>query len=353
MFAFAPRGAPLVPPSPRSVRHWLILGFGCALMAFLLFRSLHLDDLRAALGVLRQTSWFWAIPVLFLFELAFLFRTWRYLFLCGRPASFLGAGWRADAMANLSGLVGPAGTCMVMRITFMAKYAQCSLGAQGAAVLVDRVLEWGSLLVLATCGLAFAGALGLFGRWSPALIGALVLGLVFIGWLIRTHWFQRKLGSKRGKLAKGLASVIENLKYSASPRIMLRGASLAALSLLLEYAACVLIVHALGLWGRLGLSGTLTWMAVVVLSFNIPLTPAAVGTHQLLTIRLMALFGVPASQALVLSIFHQGCGLLLMSGQGLLATGVTAWRLRFRARPAETGSTSGEARAAGSEGKMD
>ena len=230
-------------------------------------------------------------------------------------------------------VVMPARLGEIGRVMVLCKHNPVARSLALTSVAVTQLLD---LLVL---GLFFfavsfwaAGAALVDRAVLVALIAALVAllaALALFQW--RLEWvraafvrFARRLPSAFGKR---LSDYLEH--FAAGLRAIRRPVFLAAM------LACTLVVWtaeiaAVGLaLAAFKLPVTLLMAAVVTLalnlSFAIPVTPGNVGTHQLLCVLVLGLFGVSEVQALAYSIGMQGavnisialCGTLLFYREGM------------------------------------
>lgn len=191
-----------------------------------------------------------------------------------------------------------------------------SMGQPGrmvGTVLADRTLGVAALGLFFAVGLGIAGGLpGLSLNWTPrpatvALLAGSAMALAALGLALR-HRLARPL-----RFVRSVAGAFVDL--ARRPRSLLAAVALGLAVQLTYVAAWIVLAWALGL--ALPLWSFLLTVPLVSLSAMAPITLSGVGVREGAWILLLKPYGVPAADALALSLLYFGCWVLVAALGGV------------------------------------
>lgn len=191
-----------------------------------------------------------------------------------------------------------------------------SMGQPGrmvGTVLADRTLGVAALGLFFTIGLGIAGGLpGLSLDWAPrpaavGLIAAGALALAALGFVLR-----HRLAGPFG-FVRSVAGAFVDL--ARRPRSLIAAVALGIAVQLTYVVAWIALAWALGL--ALPLWSFLLTVPLVSLSAMAPITLSGVGVREGAWILLLKPYGIPAADALALSLLYFGCWILVAAIGGV------------------------------------
>ena len=266
--------------------------------------------------------WCWVVvPALVALGYLLLFQRWQfYLRQLGHPLP-----WPPSSRiyaAGLSLVAAPGRSGEALRGLWLQRRHGIPMQVGVGVTLAERVTDLaGALLVLAW---------GLGGRVLPALLaggGTLAFG----AWLLthpaalrRLEAFLDRLPAHRRwrgltRLLREALGAVSRLRLLLRPWPLLVGTVLAALVWLIEAAALMGLVQALG--DPLALTQAAVIRTAMALGGVLSFLPAGVGTAEATAIGLAVAFGVDRSAALAVTLVLRVCTVLLPTAVGLLVLG--------------------------------
>lgn len=330
-----------------------------ALAALLLALFLRNVDLRGVVGeILRAEPGWLVVSVLTMFaNLAVRAWRWQYLLEPLAPTTF-GNAFRATAVGFAASSILPARAGEVIRPYFLARQQQMSATGAFATIILERVLDMLTVLIL------LAAYVFVFGReqsvsnpvafsavtWAggTAAVGAAVaLGVLFV---LAGHptWISEGLARLERALPSKLAGMISKVaeKFARGLVAIRRpGRLMVALTLSFPLWLCI----SLGIWAAakafhlaVPFTGAFLIQALLVIGVAVP-TPGAVGGfHEAFRVGVTTFFGADndaaVGSAIVLHVFSIGPSLLLglffAAQEGLNVSGMR--RLADQAEPGPT-----------------
>ncbi len=191
-----------------------------------------------------------------------------------------------------------------------------SMGQPGrmvGTVLADRTLGVAALGLFFALGLGIAGGLpGLSLDWAPrpAALGLLAAGALALSALVFA--LRHRLAGPIG-FVRSVAGAFADL--ARQPRNLLAAVALGIAVQLAYVMAWIVLARALGL--ALPLWSFLLTVPLVSLSAMAPITLSGVGVREGAWILLLKPYGVPAADALALSLLYFGCWIVLAALGGV------------------------------------
>lgn len=296
------------------MRKFALIGLKLGLSAGLIWFAFSKLDAKSALELLGAVP-MWAVGVaLAMLFGEFMIAALRLRMLLASVGPNLGYGRSLDAVLigvffsqTLISFVGGD----AMRIWRLARY-RVPIGDAARAVLYDRVFGFLGLIVLIVLGLPAMFRVIEDVRVHAAillLIGAAVMGCVF---LLSLHLLPKSLRARR---AFAFAAAISEMGHALVGRpgrlvtLLVLSTALQALNVLAIY------VVAAGLGVRVDLAMLLVLVPPVLFLSMMPISFAGWGVREGAMVAALSSVGVPASQALALSISY-GVGLAFLSLSG-------------------------------------
>ncbi|MGE0555121.1 MAG: lysylphosphatidylglycerol synthase transmembrane domain-containing protein [Gemmatimonadales bacterium] len=294
---------------PRAWTKWIRIAVGVSLLTFLLAR-IDLGQLSVRWSGLLLVG---AIAAVLLLAAAQALSAARWRVLIGAGAPPWGYLFRLYLTAAFFSLFLPTA---VGGDAVRATAASRSLGRTSlmvGTVLADRMLGVLALGIFFLIGLTVAGGLeGLALDWRPSrelLLGALaaIAVLLALGWLLR------RFLAKPVAFARGVAAAFVEL--AREPRRLAAAVALGLLVQLVYLSAWVVLAEALGL--PLPLGSFLLTVPIVSLSTMAPITISGVGIREGAWVLLLKPFGIPAADALALSLTYFASWMVVAALGGL------------------------------------
>ena len=321
-------------PAPRSLRR-LSVWAGIALtvvFAALAVRGVHLRDVG---NTIRASDIWWLVPALALTAAGTLMRAqrWRVLFTpASRPP--LGAVTEATLIGYLFNIILPARLGEVARIVALHRRAGTSRAEATSTVVVERVFDVLSLLVLLfiaqpvlprVASLRIAGALAalLSAGLIAAVISLAVWGERPVRWALGPLRLTPGLSPQRAEqIASGIIGGLGALRAWRQAALAL-GWTFASWIVLALSAWCVLEEFNLDLSPVAGL----LLVIATGLSAVIPSAPAGLGVFEAAGVVALRAYDVPLTDALSCALVFHALNVLPFIGAGLVAVHLQA-RLR-------------------------
>jgi hypothetical protein len=288
-----------------AVRTALGIALSAGLLVLLL-RQVRIAEVREALGAVR---WAAVALVVALYFVGAWLRAARWRLLFREPG---GVSLRSLFAATLVGYMGnnllPARLGEVARAYLAGRRGKLSLGYALGTVVVDRVLDVLTVVVLAALALPFVPlSEGMRQTWAlgVALGGAAFAGLLWVrsqgpeGPLLAplARWAPAGVWGRVAESARALAEGATGCDF---PR---QAPALIGWTVLLwgSYALTAQVAFwSLGL--DLPWSAALTLLVYLGVGLSLPSAPGYVGTFQFFTVAALGLYGVEVSEALTFSI---------------------------------------------------
>jgi glycosyltransferase 2 family protein len=251
-------------------------------------------------------NYWWLVPSLGALAASILVRVirWRMLFDPARRPPYVSL-LKATTIGYFFNSILPARAGEIARIVALKKYADTPPAETTATVVIERLFDVGSLLVLLFAFLPWLPHLS----WvKPALlvalacVGAVVL-LIVVGRLAskrETPWGSRLFGRALGAREETIARVVRNALHGLSILERPRRALAALAWTFLSWFLLALSFWCLMLGFHLGLSPLAGLLVVIAtgLAFIIPAAPAAVGLFEAAGLVVTSAYDVPRSSAL-------------------------------------------------------
>lgn len=292
----------------RRARPWLLRAIGLALLAYLVARVGLRDLLRLWASVDRA-------PLILAGCLAFgmmalKVERWRRLLRLQAIGLRFREAWAAYMAAYTVGTVTPGRAGEFIKVAYVRRRAEASLGTGMASVLLDRLLDVAVLLALAALGLAwipqFAG-LGGLGAWivGAALASAAGLAALQAGrrrgvWQRVRQTLERRIGLDR--LGGELRDVRHGLDHLLTLPAMLPAAALTLASWVCLVLACQLIALSLSLVIPFWFLACAT--AIAGLLSLLPVSIAGIGVRDTALVGVFGLLGISAQASLAYSLLY-------------------------------------------------
>jgi len=290
---------------------WIVasLAIAVACLAYAL-RQVHL---QALLQRLMEAQYGYALPIMALHVLYYALTAVNWALLLrplGRfsvrrvvPAMMIGFGGNNVFPARLGELA---------RIVVFARQERCSTGAVLASLVLERVLDVLSLLVIYMAALAFTpslpGAVATGARWLAVIFLPVCVGILLFlvkpepfmaiwRWLAR--WLPEHWSARGTRLLEG---VLHGLSTLHSPRRVAMLVGIALVKWQLIVAQVWIAVFAFGVV----LSFHVAMIALVfsAIAVSLPNTPGYVGTVQAAFVLALTPFGVPPEVAFGSSVLY-------------------------------------------------
>jgi uncharacterized membrane protein YbhN (UPF0104 family) len=225
--------------------------------------------------------------------------------------------FKAIALGYFGNVLLPFRLGELMRVGLLRrKNPLIPLGGALATIAAERALDGAVLRVMVAAVLPFAAVPANLARASIALL-VVMLGVIAVAMLTPLHDLALRQLPRRGPL--GVARlVIEALARGPAVLRRQRFLALAALTTALGWLAeCVVVwsaVRALDL--PLGLADSLVITLLLSVALLVPSAPGQLGTHQLVTERIVVPFGIGKAAAVSLSIVMQVPALVVLGALG-------------------------------------
>jgi uncharacterized protein (TIRG00374 family) len=274
------------------------VGFG-----YLALRGIRFD---ATWGAFGACNYWWLLPSLGALAGSIVVRVirWRMLFDPARRPPFVSL-MKATTIGYFFNSILPARAGEIARIVALKKYADTPPAETAATVVVERLFDVGTLVVLLFAFLPWLPHLS----WvEPALfvalacMGAVVLLIVLsrLASKRQTPWGSRLFGRAFGAREETIARVVRNTLHGLSILERPRRALAALAWTILSWFLLALSFWCLMVGFHLGLSPLVGLLVVIAtgLAFIIPAAPAAVGVFEAAGLAVTSAYGVPRSSAL-------------------------------------------------------
>jgi glycosyltransferase 2 family protein len=286
-----------------AIRAGVVLG---GLAISLLFGYLAVRGVRphAAWQALRENNDLWLGPSLVALAAAMMARVvrWQLLFRPGRRPP-LRSLTKAAALGLLFNSVLPVRAGEAARVVALKRYAGTSLAESTATVVVERIVDVSSLLLLLFVLLPWLPSVSWLAA-AAGVAGACLLGIAVLGLLVRrlrtrpepaVRLLARLPGLREQTVERLLRNALHGLEMLASPRQ-------AVGVLVWTYASWLLL--GLSFWFLmigfdLGLSPLAGLLVVIAtgLAFIVPSAPAALGVFEAAGLTVLSAYGIPRSDA--------------------------------------------------------
>ncbi len=275
-------------------------------LLLLLARQVQVGEIREALGDVR---WSLIAAVVVLYFVGAWLRAVRWRLLFREPDRLaLGHLFAATLVGYMGNNLLPARLGEIARAYMAGRRGNLSLGYVLGTVVVDRVLDLLTVVVLAGLALPFVPlSEGMRQAW---LLGIGLGGVAFVAllWLRRQgpdgplvaalfRWVPARMQGRVAELGRTL------IEGAAGCDLRRRAPALLGWTVLLWgiYA----LTTQVGFWSldlALPWSAALTLLVYLGVGMSLPSAPGFVGTFQFFTVAALALYGVEASQALTFSV---------------------------------------------------
>ena len=285
-----------------------------ALFLFLAFRNV---DIGQAVAAAREVNYWFLFPATVFLALSYWFRTYRWgvLFRPLKPVRMKNL-FSAIVIGYMANNVLPFKTGELLRAYSIGKSENVSKVASFATVVLERVLDGFSLLVILGIALMFQPFPSYVNRAGIIMFAVLFAAILVLTLLATrteaTLGIYRKLSRPlpRNLATKGermLQSLVTGLLVLKKPRYYV----LIGVSTVLIWASYIMTVHmfvyAFGLRSdyHLTVLASMTVLAITGISVSIPSSPGYVGTYHYLAVLSLSIYGVPRSEAFSFAVlFH-------------------------------------------------
>lgn len=283
------------------------VGVGAALLAATLWWSSP-ADLGAVLLRLNATA---ASAVLvFAIQIALAGERWRLLMAAAGNAISVRSGLQIGFIASLTGQILPGGAGVEVARIGLGRLSGMSWSRLVSLALLDRMLLMSALAATAACGL-FAVMPAMRPLLLAGLLGCLVAAVLGL-WLMVT-------GRLAAVLPSRLGDVVHNALAAAQPSLFVAAAAIALLTPINLALAAWILARSMQI--ELPLVEAVTWIPLVMAAAAVPVSLGGWGVREAAAVALLGQAGVPASEALALSISLGLAGLIAaMPGAFMLPT---------------------------------
>jgi uncharacterized protein (TIRG00374 family) len=293
-----------VSKSRSSIAVWLGVVLSVVAVGLLLWR-VRFHDLGTALG---SADAFWFVPSVVLFFVMFGLRAWRWSFLLGGTRFW--ATWHANMIGYFFNSTLPLRLGEIARAYVISKNDRVTMPRALSAVLVERLLDLGTVILLFALFAARIPMRPSFTRTATVASVAMALGVVCaVLFVVKGESLERKLkgrfaaGSPRAEALLGkLGQIRDGLRQIGGARRIAEALALTAL-----VWGATIVLAAVCLRAFLPEDGLLERAGLVVVMANLggalPSAPAGLGIVQgFATSALVVPFGVaePIALAFVL-----------------------------------------------------
>jgi hypothetical protein len=299
--------------------------------------------LEAAWRALRASNYWWLAPSLGAFAISILLRAvrWRALFRAGRRPP-LPSVTRATVIGYFFNSILPARAGEVARILALRRFAGTSRAEATGTVVVERVLDVSTLIVLLFLLLPWLPPVSWIG--PAAIVAFACLGVVVVLSLLIRHlsgsrlpWWTRALSRllrlREETAVRWTANAVHGLAMLTRPR----QAAEAIAWTFFSWFMLGLSFWFLMIGFHLGLSPLAALLVVIAtgLSFIIPAAPAAVGVFEAAGLAVTTAYGVPRSRGFAYVLILHVLNLLpfIVAGLAILGGEARARRDAGRAAP--------------------
>lgn len=221
----------------------------------------------------------------------------------------------------------------IMRVQVLSnRYGLRRAGVASAVFVTGALFDGAAFTFLFIWTLAFFGAPGvvvsLAWTFSVLLLIGLVIAAIFARVQLEEGWEERSVvrllpPRLRGPLGKLVPEALHGLAILADARLALRGFLLSLSAWILQAGMYWAFGRALGV--HLSLADAVLVMIAGAMIMSVHLVPTSIGVYEGTITGLLAALGLSGAEALAYAIGTH----LLMIAFGLLAGGVSMWRLRI------------------------
>jgi glycosyltransferase 2 family protein len=270
-------------------------------------------DLAATLGRLDATA---ILAVLVLgVQIALAGERWRLIVAAAGTSIGVRRGLQIGFIASLTGQILPGGAGVEVARIAMGRLQGLSWRRLVSLAVLDRVLIMVALAATAACGL-FAVAPGMRPILLIGFVGSLTIAAVG-AWLVLTG---RLSIVTRSRLFDAARSVLSGERARPSHFVVAAGiALLTPLNL-----ALVAWILAVSMQIDLSLLDAVTWIPLVLAAAALPVSLGGWGVREAAAVALLGQAGLPASEAVALSISLGVAGLIAASPGAFMLP--TDWR---------------------------
>lgn len=339
----------MTPPAPtRRTPVWQILA-GVLISAVLIYFSFRGVQFREVIAYVRSARSFPILLGVTLATLTFALRIFRWqLLLTADDGRRLGVAplWHAIAMGFMANNTLPLRMGEVVRTYAAAKLTGTRFSAVLASIAVERLFDAVTVISLLALGLFTTrlpqSAVAGFGvQRIVTVAGALVLvGLAIAAAVVAFPAAAERIIRKvvpSDKLAYNLIGMIEGIRHGFSVlRSPVRIAGVLAWSFVIWGVSAVSFYVMLGAFdiGTVDFSGALLMQGLIMFGIAVPSTPGYAGAFELPIIAVLALYGIPQSQALAYALTYHLTTFIpitLLGAWSIFRTGVGFAALRREA----------------------
>ena len=297
---------------------------------------------REVVGSVEGVNWWWLLPAVVLDLLVYACAAWEWKLLL-RPVGKLSFGRTAQALfaGRFANDVLPVHAGYIIRVYLASRWMGTDIPAVLPSLLIERLFDalWLALSLGLTI-LFFPLPAGL-ARTGEALGGAIVTGVVVVGWVILRpkrsgHAGQgpRFLGCKVARKAwLFVAGLVQGVRSIGRSGIVFAALGLSMLKLLIQCLAFVSLLEAYHL--SFSVRATLAVFVITYVGISMPSTPASVGVFQLFCAAGLRFFGVPEATASGFALLAFVVLTAPLATAGFLAvsrTGLTLGQIRRQTR---------------------
>lgn len=320
---------------PKIIAGFVLSG----LLTWLALRGTDLGEIANALGRVEMPALLWSIALTYL---VLWLRSVRWRLLLGGvgPVSLRNV-FEASLLGYMINYILPIRVGELVRAYLVGTYGGFSRSAALATVMVERVIDVLSILVIFACISPFMALPDGHGQLLEILQGgAFLLSLVGIGALVMilvfrrhtelltnllVHWF--------GGIAPGIArqawrisAFTEGLRWGRGYAALLWLGCLTLLIWVLTVAQILVLAQGMGL----ELPWIAGWLVLVALAVGVslPSAPGMVGTFHYATLVVLLIYAVPRPEALSYAILLHAVSVVPVVALGLLYTWLGGMSLR-------------------------
>ena len=294
-----------------------------ALFLYLAFRNVPLHDLGVALSRFDAR---WLIPAFAISIVLQVFRAWRWqLELRPLERISLGSLWIVTSVAYMAINVLPARMGEVVRPWLLSRRSSVSFSNVVGNLVIEKTMDSVVILFYILLGLMTTADLPAWvrrGALFPAVGAAILVTLVVLLWWRGEAFFERAvvrfLPERFGVgLMRFLKAVVAGMQILPNGRL-LGSVFLVSLTLwFLPILSSYVVIRAFDF--AVPFSASVIVFIFIGFGTALPQAPGMIGTYQYACQLALALFGVPAADALAYGVVLNAIQLASLIGQGVIA----------------------------------
>lgn len=297
---------------------WLRLLLGVALSAAAMWLALRKTSVSDIGDALEAMDWRW-IPLMLGLKAGTLVLKdlrWRCELGAMAPGPYRRT-FRAIGLGYFGNIVLPFKLGELLRVGLLKRHnPEVAVGDALATIAAERALDGAILAIMVGSVLHTADVPGWVLTGTIFLLAAM-LGVIAVAMLTSVHAWLLRILPARGVLGiarKVVTALTRGTAVLRQPRAFAIAAGYTGVAWIGEAAVFYCGVLAMGV--PLEATGALIVTLLLSVGLLVPSAPGQIGTHQALCVLFLAPFGIPAEQAVSLSLVQQAVALATLSSVG-------------------------------------